>query len=178
MIISSFADSLLEQHQYQGNTNDCGPYCAAEVISLLNHSSRAGSEVSKAMEALWRQGEFLPVFRKFRNWATMPWGIRDALREEGIPAYWKVRQKPDDLLRMLKENSIPIVLVGTFRPMWSHYKILAAFNPSRGYGFVDSAYKKKALRWDSAAYFEKRWKNYGSQVIQVLPYGVESKGSG
>lgn len=165
---SPFLEQLKQVHQYQGRSNDCGPFCAAEAIHLARQKKIAGTEMGRRMGGTVWRGIF-PRIRRIRNWATFPWGVRDVIKEENIQAQWKLFQKPEALQALLQEKVLLIVIVGRFFPSWAHYKILAAHDPQRGYGFIDSAYKTGDLHWESADQFEKYWKNYGSQVICVHP---------
>ncbi len=173
-IRSPYLDQLRNGHQYQGRSNDCGPYCTAAVIHTVKRKKVSGVELGQRMAGVKWKG-ILPKIYRIRNWATFPWGIRNMLKDEHIPARWSVFQKVETLQSLLSQNVMLIVIVGRFFPSWAHYKILTAYDPNRGYGFIDSAYKTSEVHWDKAELFEKYWKNYGSQIISIYPDGLPEK---
>ncbi|MCE1255615.1 MAG: hypothetical protein LWX83_18950 [Anaerolineae bacterium] len=72
--ISKLTPHLLEQHQFQGFTNNCGPFCTAMVISFLTHSNIQGDFIANQMNVFnWKK--WPPCIRRIPNSATFPWGI-------------------------------------------------------------------------------------------------------
>ena len=167
MINSPYLDVLQSHHQFQGSSNDCGPFCTATAVNVFHQKQIKGTDLGLAMNRVkWK---VVPTVRRIPNWATLPWGVVDILKEEKLKAHWLVFQKCEKLLDLLARQNILIVIIGNYRPMWSHYKILAAFDSTQGYGFVDSAFRSSDLQWNTTDYFEKHWRKYGSQVIQIYP---------
>ena len=168
MITSPYLEQFYSHHQFQGLSNNCGPFCAAAAMNILKQKQIMGADLGRTMERIeWKNK--LPVIRRIRNWATFPWGIQDILQEEKIPARWMLFQNTKKLLQMLPQENILIVLIGNYFPAWAHYKILGAFDPKCGFGFIDSAFRDGELHWDTAMYFKKYWGHYGNQVICVFP---------
>ncbi len=109
----------------------------------------------------------LPFVRRIRNWATFPWGVVDALRTYGIKSTWKLFGKPQNLVELLSNGIIPIVFVGTWRPLWGHVMILGAYDPARGWGFVDPGWPSPELHWIDNQTFIRQWKAYAMSYIRV-----------
>ena len=75
----------------------------------------------------------------------------------------------------LRQDCITIVIVG--EPLyfegrtwlgWSHYKILDAWNPERGLGFVDpAALRVSGMTWQLLDEFRRQWAWMGKQIIEV-----------
>jgi len=168
MILSIYSDALREAHQYQGISNDCGPFCGAIVMNTLLGTTLMGQEVAVEMSKPYHWG-FVPIPRRISNWATFPWGVANLLRSNGLSARWKAITRVADLLAYLNQGKIPIVIIGSWRPLWSHYKILVAHDELQGWGFVDPAQMVPEIFWDSHARFMKLWKNLGCLSIVVNP---------
>lgn len=158
-----------QYHVHQRETNDCGPYCVAMVTNALY----GGTFVNAAAlaEELNRRGfpERIP------NWATLPWGIVAALRRLGLRAHWHLGVSLRRLFRNLHEDRVTIVLIG--EPLyfaerawrgWSHYKILDAWDPERGLGFVDPATANvTGMTWQLLDGFRRQWSWMARQIIEV-----------
>ena len=174
MILSPYVNELQKNHQYQGSSNDCGPYCAAMTLGAVKEKSINGGQLAQEMNKLSWHG-ILPVMRRIPNWATLPSGVRGLLRDEGLPARWKIFQDVYSLYDSLQEDCITIVIVGELRPLWAHYKILAAYDGGRGWGFVNSAYSDANLQWDTHALFFRQWSNFGRQVVRISVDSLSGK---
>lgn len=166
MIVSPYLESIQQSHQFQGSSNDCGPFCAAILINSKNSTNLTGQELAVKMNRiLWKGG--MPRIRRVRNWATFPWGVADILREEGFPARWRMGITIRELFDGLSGSDIYIVIIGEYRPLWSHYKILVAHHSLKGWGFVNPAKQNADIQWDQHASFLDYWSKYGRQVVQV-----------
>lgn len=168
MITSPFLGDLQSAHQYQGQTNDCGPYCAAITASVLKQNPFEGSAFANNLRAFRWKG-ILPILQRVPNWATLPWGITYLLRDSNLEANWKPFSSQINLFANLPKNLIQIVIIGEMRPVWAHYLILAAFDARFGYGFIDPANTNPALHWYLPAEFSRLWRNYGSVQIKAYP---------
>lgn len=157
---------VLMAHQYQADSNNCGPYCTATVIQTLRHQEISGSQVAMDMNAIdWLA--FPPVVSRIKNWATFPWGIKHYLKRYNISSHWKLFQKPESLISSLSFGNLPIVLIGELKPVWAHYMILISTHPELGFGFCDPAHPYPEIKWKEAAIFLEQWKNYGNTFIDV-----------
>jgi hypothetical protein len=166
MILSPYLDDLQKRHQFQANSNDCGPFCAAIILNIFKDLDISGPDLARRMNRIRWKGVF-PLLRRVPNWATLPWGIGDVMLEEELPASWRMMRTIYDLFEGLDRNQISIVLVGGYRPLWAHYKILAAHDAVKGWGFINPASPSSDLQWDSHAQFLSLWNKYGRQLIRV-----------
>lgn len=166
---SELSYPLARYHVHQRDSNDCGPYCVAMVTNTLY----AGPFVNAAIlaEELNRRGfpERIP------GWATLPWGVAASLRRLGLRTRWRLGASLKQLFTNLRQDCITIVIVGeplyfegrTWRG-WSHYKILDAWNPERGLGFVDpAALRVSGMTWQLLDEFRRQWAWMGKQIIEV-----------
>jgi hypothetical protein len=168
MILSIYSDDLREAHQFQGLSNDCGPFCAAIVSNALKGTSLWGDELAIEMNKPYRWG-FIPIPRRIFHWATFPWGVVNVLKSNGLAARWKMFKRAKDLQENLGNGIVPVVIIGSWRPLWSHYKILVAHDETKGWGFVDPAQMVSEIFWDSDGEFMKLWKNLWRMTILVDP---------
>jgi hypothetical protein len=188
-------------HQFQGNSsNDCGSYSVAIVVNaILNEWRLQGDAVAHEMEKLkWVSRPVPhPVLFKFRNWASLPWGIAGYLREQGIPARWRWLGQIEDLLRNLREERFTIVLIGDllahtrreYTP-WGHAKVLYGYEPPGGadvanvpplrpgFYFVDPGFVKgvsdlpaplEGVFWQDEHEFRTEWGNLLRICIEAGP---------
>jgi len=110
-----------------------------------------------------------------RGWATFPWGVALALRQEGFRARWRVAASLRDLWANLNRGWATIVLVGEpFRRRngkfdgWSHYKVLYAWDPEEGFAFVDTyAESDVVYTYQTEQAFLREWTAMGRQLIEV-----------
>lgn len=167
MIKSPFFDNFINFHQFQGNTNDCGPYSASIIISAINNRVLQGKSLSKYLDNYPARLKF-PFFLRIPGWATFPWGITSILKQYGIHSHWQIFTSESHLINILSQN-IAIVLTGTWCPLISHYRILVAYDSSVGWGFVDPAVPKNIVVWQKDADFKKTWNTMGRSVIIIDP---------
>jgi len=169
-ILPFFATPLLSvvlmAHQFQADSNNCGPYCTATAIQTLRHKTISGAQVAMEMNAIdWHA--FPPVISRINNWATFPWGITHYLKKNDISSRWKILQQPEALVTSLSSGNLPIVLIGGFKPAWAHYMILISTHPDLGFGFCDPAHPYPEINWKEVGQFLDQWKNYGRTFIEV-----------
>ena len=65
-IQSPFTPQLLDNLQYQGSSNDCGPYTTATVINAIRKQNLVGDDLAKQMNKPRWRGIF-PIFRRIPN---------------------------------------------------------------------------------------------------------------
>ena len=168
MISSSYTKKLIESHRFQGKSNDCGPFSLAIVLNALSITNLNGHQLGKKMNAIGWKGIF-PILYRISNWATFPWGMVHILRSYQLKAQWKKFANPTELVRELQNNQIPIVIIGKWRPLWSHYLIFVAYEINRGWGFIDPGHPRKEIIWKTHNEFSRLWKNYGKSYILINP---------
>ena len=167
VIKSIYADRILEKHQFQGTSKDCGPYCIAMINNALNGTDLTGEGLGFELNGwVWRG--IVPVMRRIKNWATMPWGMVDKFRELGYRSQWKLFQNTVYLKGALEENKLIIPIIGEWHwplsGVWAHYLVLVQHDPEKGWGFVNPAHKKKEFDWMSNDDFMEKWR-WGNHMI-------------
>jgi hypothetical protein len=165
MIKSPFLNDLISFHQYQGKTNNCGPYSASIIVSALKKQILLGKSLSKYFDDYPVQLRFPFIFR-IPGWATFPWGIAAALKQYGIKSKWNLLVSTKDLISALSQK-IVIVLTGSWFPLSGHYRILVAYDTDKGWGFVDPAVQENVISWQNDADFQTAWKAMGRSVITI-----------
>lgn len=168
MPATQYKDDLLSAHQFQGKSNDCGPFSAAIVLNAVKKTSLRGEQLGQQMNNIQWHG-LIPKISRIENWATFPWGLVNTFNTFNLIAKWKFFQKPETLLRALESGEILIVIIGEWHPMWAHYLTLIEIDEMRGYGFIDSSHPSSETIWKPTNQFLKMWKNYGSIIITVSP---------
>jgi len=167
MIHSSFTEKYLELHQFQGQSNDCGPYCTATLLNLILNTQIQGETLAQEMNKISWKGPFL-LIKRIKNWATFPWGIVEEFKIKGVPARWSPFTNPDSLYANLVRNSHTIIIIGELKPKaWAHYLILTAQDHEKGWGFVNSAKPAAEIDWIPSAQFDQQWNAYGRISIIV-----------
>lgn len=163
---SIHTSALLQAHQYQGQSYDCGPYSAAIVTNALSGSEMLGADVAQWLNQPIRWG-ILPIAQRIRNRATLPWAITRFLHTHHLGARWRVLTSTRQLLNGLERNAVFVVLIGEWRPLWAHYLVLVEYDPEDGYGFVDPAQAQAAIVYRDEKTFLRQWSNWGRQMIEV-----------
>lgn len=169
MIESSHTPKYLQKHQYQGQSNDCGPYCTAILLNYMRKTDIRGEQLGELMNKIAWKGIF-PVIQRIKNWATFPWGVCEQFRAHGVKARWRVFTRPEILLSNLVRNIHTILIIGELRPKpWAHYLILSAYDAQKGWGFINSALSSPRIDWIPEAKFEQMWRAYGRISISIEP---------
>jgi len=160
--------SLTAYHQYQGRTNDCAPFVVAMVVNARRGTQLSGAQVARAMNwpRRWLGPLPLPVIRRLPNAATFPWGIADELKRNGITARWRFGARESDLLNALQAGRLALPIIGGFRPLWAHIKILVAHHPEHGWGFIDPAHPRPEVTWNTPGQFARWWRNWGRLLVE------------
>lgn len=168
VIKSPHRDKLLTAHQFQGSSNDCGPFCIAIAANALKKRKLDGHKLGEKLNGwVWR--EIFPMPRRITNWATLPWGVADELRQQGFQARWRFLSTQENLRRNLANSILQIVIVGDLQPIWGHYMLLVDYHPKNGWGFVNPATNSKKVYWISPREFNQQWNALGRQVIEASP---------
>lgn len=167
MIQSFYTPKYMQNHQFQGQSNDCGPYCTAVLVNLLKGTNLDGETIGQKMNKVAWNGP-LPVVQRIKNWATFPWGVVHQLKSYGISARWQAFTNPNLLFANLVQNIHTIVIIGEIHPIaWAHYLILTAHDPVEGWGFINSATQSSEIFWIPASIFITQWKAYGRISITL-----------
>lgn len=158
---SPFSEDLIAKHLYQRDSQDCGPYSVAMILNSLLMTDHDPHELALEMNKVrWRF--ILPVFLRVKNWATFPWGISTMLREKGLQSKIHYFSNTNDLINDIGADKLQIVIVGGYRPLWAHYKILVEYDANEErYGFVDAGFDVRATTYQNSADFEAQWRNLG-----------------
>jgi len=173
-------------HQYQGNTNDCGPTSVAIAVNaLLGRWALEGRSVAGEMSRIALEWKPYPhvVVPRIRNWVTFPWGIVDYVRRYGFSARWRLFGTLQRLERNLQSDLVTMVIVGEPWQLekgsysgWAHVKILFGRLPGRGLLFVDPGHPRSArpdrlehhgLFWQGEDEFFQQWSNLLRIFIEV-----------
>lgn len=165
-ITSPINERILHSLQWQGRSNDCGPYTTTTVINALCGLDLKAEDLAQKMNRpVWRGPLF--VIRRVPNWATFPWGMVDVLREYRLRAYWDIFVKTSTLLDMLESGYIVMPVLGSWKPVWAHVMTLVAYDPERGWGFANTQYNHQNISWIDNSTFQKQWRALGHLVVIV-----------
>jgi hypothetical protein len=166
MLISKSITRLQNSHQYQGLTNNCGPYAIATILPLFGVEGISGDYLANHFNRLASMdGRYIPG--RIRNYATFPWGLVWVFKQYHINARWKVLYNRDLLISRIPTNNVQIVLISDLFKMHAHYLILVAYDEHLGMGFIDPAFPNYAIHWITEKTFTKRWGQLGRNTIWV-----------
>ncbi|MGD2103870.1 MAG: hypothetical protein PVJ55_01995 [Anaerolineae bacterium] len=173
-------------HEFQGDSNDCGPTSIAIAINALEgRRELEGRVVAKEMNRRafeWRPFHD-PILPRLPNWATFPWGIVEYLRQRGFRARWRPFGTLKRLDHNLRIDRMTMVVTGepwrwengAYRG-WSHIKLLFGRLPGRGLIFVDPGCQRSSKRdrleyhglfWQDERAFLRQWGNLLRILIEV-----------
>lgn len=178
--------SLHDYHQYQGQSNDCGPTSLAIAANALLDAERyLKDKVAEDMNdpgfQVWPFPHF--VVRRIRNWATFPWGLVHDAREHRFHARWRPFGTLARLQRNLDQDRVTLVFVG--EPLrwkeggydgWAHVKVLFGYTPGKGWAFVDPGHSKGGdpdswsalgIFWQDADDFLSAWRGLFRIYVEV-----------
>ena len=161
---------ICRYHQFQGHSNDCGPYSIAMAVNLYYRTPHfvAGDVVSHWMNRR-------PLLARIPHWATLPWGIVFTLRSRfGIPARLSIWSSESDLRYNLSLNRLTLVITGWRNglALGGHVFLLYAydvnyFGPGNGgYAFLDPA-SPNCLTWITAVQFRSLWRFFGRMAVTL-----------
>ena len=165
-VLSPHLDVILDSLQYQGASNDCGPYTAATVLNAMLDLDLDGNQLARQMDKpVWRGPRF--VIRRVPNWATFPWGMVDVMRAYGLKASWRPFASTDDLKHDLIQGLVPMPVIGSLKPLWAHVMTLLAWNPHKGWGFANTQFSHQIIHWISDDYFKSHWREVAHILIEA-----------
>lgn len=166
-IQSPHTEILLNNLQFQGSSNDCGPYTTATVINALRGETLIGDELALQMnKPRWRS--FLPVIRRIPNWATFPWGMVDVFKDYELQARWWLRVPPSYLRPAIASGHILMPISGEWRPKpWAHVMTLVAWDPQKGWGFANTQHSHNRISWLPEQDFQAKWNHYGRLLVEI-----------
>jgi hypothetical protein len=165
-LMSPHRPALLASLQYQGSSNDCGPFTTATVLNFCKGLNINAAELAKEMNRPKWRGPIL-VIRRIPNWATFPWGIVDELRAHGLNAHWRFFSKAEDLHRGLERGDILMPVIGSWKPLWAHVMTLVIWDERLGWGFANTQRNDHAIDWFPDQRFQEQWKAMGRLLIAV-----------
>jgi len=167
-ITSPHKTIILENLQYQGYTNDCGPSTTATVINALQGKGLQAKSLADEMDKPRWKGIFL-VIRRIPNWATFPWGMVDVFRQHGLDASWRLNASPEYLKDALPQGLILMPIIGSWKPLWAHVMTLLVYSPEEGWGFGNTQHQHHNLHWVSDETFQHQWKATGRLLVRINP---------
>jgi hypothetical protein len=157
---------VLAALQYQGQSNDCGPFTTATVINALRGLNLRGEQLALHMNRPVFRG-IIPLVRRIPNWATFPWGMVDVFREYGLKASWRLLASPQFLQESFDKGYLVMPVIGQWKPLWAHVMTLLSWDPDMGWGFANTQRDDHEIDWFSNESFLPRWKAMGRLVIVV-----------
>jgi len=166
MFISNSITFLQKSHQYQAQTNNCGPYAIATILPLFGFEGISGEFLANHFNRLASKNlRFFPG--RIRDNATFPWGLVMVFKQYHINAHWEVFCNWDLLISRIPTNMLQIVIISDLFKMHAHYLILVAYDEKIGMGFIDSAFPNPAIHWIKETTFRKKWGQLGRNCILV-----------
>jgi hypothetical protein len=167
LIISPYADKILDALQYQGHRNDCGPFTTATVLNALRGLNLDALALSNEMDKpVWRG--IVYVVRRVPNWATFPWGMVDVFRSYGLHARWRLFAGTKYLKESLPQGKVLMPIIGQWRPSaWAHVMSLVAWDDTLGWGFANTQHKHHNIEWRTNQEILHRWKAMGHLLIEI-----------
>lgn len=161
---SPHESNLLQALYFQGQSNDCGPYTTATVLKAIRGLELNPAELARHMEKpVWRGPVF--VVRRVPNWATLPWGIADVLKEYGMSASWRFFASPEKVFAGLEAGDVVMPVIGSWRPLWAHVMALVVWDPQQGWGFANTQYNHHNIHWLPDEIFQRQWRAMGRLVV-------------
>ena len=166
-IQSPYTDQILASLQFQGSSNDCGPYTTATVINAMRGQDLIGDALAKQMnKPRWRG--LLPVIRRVPNWATMPWGMVDVFKDYDLQARWWFRVPLSYLKPAIATGHILMPVRGVWRPKaYAHVMTLVAWDVEKGWGFANTQFSHHRISWEPHQGFQEMWNNYGRLLVEI-----------
>lgn len=165
-IESPHTSVFLASLQFQGTSNDCGPYTTATVLNALRGLDIRAADLAQQMnKPIWR-GPLL-VIRRIPNWATFPWGMVDVFRSYGLQASWHPFTPVQYLFETLGRGRVLMPMIGAWKPLWAHVMTLVAWDPLQGWGFANTQVEDHKIYWLSDKTFKTQWQAMGHLLVEV-----------
>jgi len=159
-------EQIKKSHLFQEKSNNCGPFCVAVILKAMRNLETNGIDLSEAINKV-RWAGIVPIIRRIPDWATFPWGLVDLFRQYKVKSKWRVFCTKDNLEKIISKGEIAIVLIGSWKQKWSHYKILVSLDHQLGYGFIDPGIEGSYVSWQNEVDFMKQWKFLFNTIIEV-----------
>lgn len=165
-LYSPHGDKLLSSLQFQGRSNDCGPFTTATVLNALRGLQIDPAILAREMDKpVWRGPLF--VVRRVPRWATFPWGMVDTLKAYGLDASWRPLASKTYIKRGLTMGKVLMPVIGSIVPLWAHVMSLVAWDELLGWGFANTQFKHHNIYWLSDDDFNKRWQAMVNLLVEV-----------
>lgn len=156
MIRSPLAEALEAGHVFQRDTNDCGPCALVTAVRGLLGMPLAPDDARGILRG------------RLSNGATPPWVLVQGLRSLGVSVRFGALRSGAYLRRRLYDTVVLIVLVGRWRPLWAHWKIVTVWDSCRSlWGFVDPG-TVEPLAWQADRAFISEWRTFGRLLVEVF----------
>jgi hypothetical protein len=165
-VTSRHTEAVLTSLQWQGKSNNCGPFTTATVLNAVLGLNISGRKLAVLMNKPVLRGRRL-VIRRIPNWATFPWGMVDVMREHGLNASWRFFAGPDDLLNGIAQGWLLMPVIGSWRPLWAHVLTLLIWDAEKGWGFANTGVNAHGLYWIDEGDFLKKWRAMGRLLVIV-----------
>ena len=166
MLISKSLAPLQKFHQYQGQTNNCGPYTIATILPLFGFEGISGDYLAKHFNQLASiNGRYFPG--RIGGSATFPFGLVRVLKHYHIYAQWEIFYNRNLLISRIPTNKLQIVLLSDIFKMHAHYLIIVAYDEKLGMGFIDPAFPNSAIHWIIEDTFRRKWGQLGRNCILI-----------
>lgn len=162
---SPYLNNLSRNHQFQGHTNDCGPYCTAMAINTLKGTRLEGQTVAENLND-WRCKAWHQPLRRIPHSATFPWGITAFLTDYGLKTRWQIFTPFASLARLLDEGNLVITLTASLRHLLAHYRILGSIH-HESMGFIDPAWPDGEIQYQSREKFLAGWVQTAHTMIAI-----------
>ena len=164
---SKHTSTLTEKHQFQGYTNNCGPFCTAIAISYLTSNPVGGDQIAQEMNVI-QWFKFPLSIKRIPNSATFPWGIVEMLKKHGVKSRWHIFSNLSRVAQDISDGNLIIVLTALYRPLSAHYRLLTGVD-EKEISFIDPAYNQKSISCESKEAFLKKWRAAGNIFISIYP---------
>jgi len=141
---------IYDYHQYQGQTNNCGPTSLAILMNAFTRSTAFSGPLIADELNEWTKHFPKLLVPRISGWATFPWGLAQYLRYKNLPGSWAPFGSLNKLIDNIKRETMTMVVIGEpfrFKDAkyvgWAHIKVLYGYTPGTLY-FVDPQYRKEA----------------------------------
>lgn len=165
-VLSPHKNPILSSLEFQGKSNDCGPFTTATVLNALRGLKIAPDLLAREMDKpVWRGPLF--VVRRVPRWATFPWGMVDIFNQYGLTASWRPFATKSYLRTSLSESNVLMPIIGSIIPLWAHVMSLIAWDDSKGWGFANTQFSHRNIHWLSESIFTRQWRSMANMLVEV-----------
>lgn len=165
-VFSPYKDIILSSLEFQGYSNDCGPFTTATVLNALRGINIIPELLAREMDKpVWRGPLF--IVRRVPRWATFPWGMVDIFNQYGLSANWRLFASKSYLRTALSDRLVLMPIIGSIIPLWAHVMSLVAWDESKGWGFANTQFTHQNIQWLSEEIFTKQWRTMANMIVEV-----------